>query len=257
MLDPRDDGRTRIPVPTGQKSCPDSAEAAWRLAFWRPIAQAAGMTSLWPAVDALMRRSPLIPVVVIRDWRHAGPMTRALFAGGVPVVEITLRTDQALDAIRAAAAEAGDAAVGAGTLLSPRDIAAAKAAGASFGVSPGLTPELLRAAKDLDFPLLPGVATASEIMTGLEHGYDRFKLFPAVPAGGYELLKALGGPFTQVKFCPTGGITRETAAKFLSLSNVLCVGGSWLAPQAAMDAGDWGAIETIARELVAAARTSA
>jgi 2-dehydro-3-deoxyphosphogluconate aldolase / (4S)-4-hydroxy-2-oxoglutarate aldolase len=214
------------------------------------------MTSTSSAVDALMRRSPLIPVVVIKDWRHAAPMTRALAAGGVPVVEITLRTDQALDAIRAAAAEVGDAAVGAGTLLSPKDIEAAKAAGASFGVSPGLTPALLQAAKDLDFPLLPGVATGSEIMTGLEQGYDRFKLFPAVFAGGYELLKTFGGPFAQVKFCPTGGITRETAANYLSLSNVLCVGGSWLAPQALMDAADWTAIETIARESVEAARAS-
>ena len=244
------------PCPDGLKSCPDSAQATGRLAFWAPIAQAAGMTEAPSRVDALMRRSPLIPVVVIKDWRHAGPMTRALYAGGVPVVEITLRTDQALDAIRAAAAEAGDAAVGAGTLLSPKDVEAAKAAGARFGVSPGLTPELLQAAKDLDFPLLPGVATASEIMAGLEHGYDRFKLFPAVPVGGYELLKALGGPFPQIKFCPTGGITRESAAKFLSLSNVLCVGGSWLAPQAAMDAGDWGLIESIARESVAAARAT-
>jgi 2-dehydro-3-deoxyphosphogluconate aldolase / (4S)-4-hydroxy-2-oxoglutarate aldolase len=208
------------------------------------------------AVDALMRRSPLIPVVVIKDWRHAAPMTRALFAGGVPVVEITLRTDQALEAIRAASAEAGDAVVGAGTLLTPKDIAAAKAAGAKFGVSPGLSPTLLQAAKDLDLPLLPGVATASEIVTGLEHGYDRFKLFPAVPVGGVELLKALSGPFGNVKFCPTGGIARDTAAKFLALDNVLCVGGSWLAPQAAMEAGDWAQIETIARESIAALRAS-
>jgi 2-dehydro-3-deoxyphosphogluconate aldolase/(4S)-4-hydroxy-2-oxoglutarate aldolase len=209
------------------------------------------------AIDALMRRSPLIPVVVIKDWRHAAPMTRALAAGGVPVVEITLRTDQALDAIRAAAAEAGDAAVGAGTLLSPRDIAAAKAAGATFGVSPGLTPTLLQAAKDHDLPLLPGVATASEIMTGLEHGYDRFKLFPAVPVGGVALLKGFAGPFPQVKFCPTGGIARDTAMTFLALDNVLCVGGSWLAPQAAMEAGDWAAIETIARASVAVASVAA
>jgi 2-dehydro-3-deoxyphosphogluconate aldolase/(4S)-4-hydroxy-2-oxoglutarate aldolase len=175
----------------------------------------------------------------------------------VPVVEITLRTDQALEAIRAAAAEAGDAAVGAGTLLSPRDIAAAKAAGATFGVSPGLTPTLLQAAKDHDLPLLPGVATASEVMTGLEHGYDRFKLFPAVPVGGVALLKGFAGPFPQVKFCPTGGIARDTAMTFLALDNVLCVGGSWLAPQATMEAGDWAAIETIARESVAMASVAA
>ena len=202
-----------------------------------------------------MRRAPLIPVVVIKDWRHAAPLSRALAAGGVPVVEITLRTDQALDAIRAAC-EVTEAVVGAGTLLSPKDLEAAAAAGAKFGVSPGLTPDLLRTATDMGFPLLPGIAAASEIMTGLEHGYDRFKLFPAVSAGGYELLKAFGGPFTAVKFCPTGGITRETAAKYLSLDNVLCVGGSWLAPQAAMDAGDWSAIETLARDSVAAAKAN-
>jgi 2-dehydro-3-deoxyphosphogluconate aldolase/(4S)-4-hydroxy-2-oxoglutarate aldolase len=202
------------------------------------------------AVDALMRRSPLIPVVVIRDPRHAAPLARALGKGGVPVVEITLRTSQALEAIRAAAGEVPEAAIGAGTLLSPKDVEAAKAAGATFGVSPGLTPDLLKAATEMDLPLLPGVATASEIMTGLEHGLDRFKLFPAVPAGGYELLKAFGGPFPQVKFCPTGGIARDTAAKFLSLNNVLCVGGSWLAPEAAMAAGDWAAIEQTARASV-------
>jgi 2-dehydro-3-deoxyphosphogluconate aldolase/(4S)-4-hydroxy-2-oxoglutarate aldolase len=202
------------------------------------------------AIDALMRRSPVIPVVVIKDARHAAPLSRALARGGVPVVEITLRTDQALDAIRAAAAEVPEAIVGAGTLLSPKDIEAAKAAGAAFGVSPGLTRDLLRAAREMDFPLLPGVSTASEIMIGLDEGLDRFKLFPAVPVGGYELLKALAGPFPQVKFCPTGGITLETAAHFLSLANVLCVGGSWLAPQALMDAGDWAGIEAIAHSSV-------
>jgi 2-dehydro-3-deoxyphosphogluconate aldolase/(4S)-4-hydroxy-2-oxoglutarate aldolase len=208
------------------------------------------MTRTAQAVDALMRRSPLIPVVVIKDWRHAAPLARALHKGGVPVVEITLRTDQALEAIRAAASEVPEAVIGAGTLLAPKDVEAAKAAGATFGVSPGLTPRLLDAAIEMDFPLLPGVATASEIMTGLERGLDRFKLFPAVPIGGYELLKALGGPFTQVKFCPTGGVTPDTAAKFLSLPNVLCVGGSWLAPQAVMEGGDWSAIERIARDSV-------
>jgi 2-dehydro-3-deoxyphosphogluconate aldolase/(4S)-4-hydroxy-2-oxoglutarate aldolase len=209
------------------------------------------MSTPTKAVDALMRRSPLIPVVVIKDWKHAAPLSRALAKGGVPVVEITLRTDQALEAIRAAAAEVPEAEVGAGTLLSPKDIERAKAAGATFGVSPGLTPGLLKAANEMDFPLLPGVATGSEIMTGLEHGLDRFKLFPAVPVGGIELLKAFGGPFTQVKFCPTGGVSPDNAANFLALPNVLCVGGSWLAPQALMDAGDWAGIEKIARDSVA------
>lgn len=201
-------------------------------------------------VDAAMTRSPFIPVVVIKDAAHAAPLSRALARGGVPVIEITLRTDQALDAIRAATTEAPEVLVGAGTLTTPKDVALAQAAGAVFGVSPGLTPELLRAANDAGFPLLPGVATASEIMTGLAYGLTRFKLFPAVPAGGYELLKALAGPFPQVRFCPTGGITLETAPRFLSLPNVACVGGSWLAPQAMMEAGDWDGIERIARESV-------
>jgi 2-dehydro-3-deoxyphosphogluconate aldolase/(4S)-4-hydroxy-2-oxoglutarate aldolase len=176
---------------------------------------------LTAAVDDVMTRSPFIPVVVIKDWRHAAPLSRALAKGGVPVVEITLRTADALEAIRAAAAEVPEALIGAGTLTSPKDVEAAKAAGAAFGVSPGLTPELLDAANDAGFPLLPGVATASEIMTGLSRGLTRFKLFPAVPAGGYELLKALAGPFPQVRFCPTGGISLETAPKFLSLPNVV------------------------------------
>jgi 2-dehydro-3-deoxyphosphogluconate aldolase/(4S)-4-hydroxy-2-oxoglutarate aldolase len=208
------------------------------------------MTDLTAQIDAVMTRAPFIPVVVIQDARHAAPLSRALARGGVPIIEITLRTPAALDAIRAAAAEVPEALIGAGTITSPKDIQAVMAAGAAFGVSPGLTPELLDAANDLGFPLLPGVVTASEIMTGLSRGLTRFKLFPAVPVGGYELLKALGGPFPQVRFCPTGGITLETAPKFLSLPNVTCVGGSWLAPAALMEAGDWDGIERIARESV-------
>jgi 2-dehydro-3-deoxyphosphogluconate aldolase/(4S)-4-hydroxy-2-oxoglutarate aldolase len=204
------------------------------------------------AVEAVMTASPIIPVVVIQDAGQAVPLSRALARGGVPVVEITLRSPAALDAIRAAVAEVPEALVGAGTILNRRDLEAAMAAGARFGVSPGATPELLRAAVEARFPLLPGVQTPSEIMAALDLGLSRFKLFPAVPVGGYDLLKALAGPFPQVRFCPTGGVTRETAGRFLALPNVLCVGGSWLAPQAAMDAGDWDAIERIARESVEA-----
>ncbi len=203
--------------------------------------------------EAVMTRSPVIPVVVIQDWRHAAPLARALARGGVGIIEITMRTSAALEAVKAAAAEVPESMVGAGTLLNPRDMEAVMKAGASFGVSPGSTPALLGAARDAGFPLLPGVVTASEIMSGLELGYDRFKLFPATQVGGYDLLKALGGPFPQVKFCPTGGISAETAPRYLGLANVLCVGGSWLAPQAAMEAGDWAAIEALARAATAGA----
>ncbi len=202
------------------------------------------------AIDALMRRSPVIPVVVVRKAAHAVPLARALAKGGVPVVEITLRTDQALDAIRAAAAEVPEAVIGAGTLLSAKDVEAAKAAGAKFGVSPGISAALIEASKAVGLPLLPGVATSSEIILGLEHGLDRFKLFPAEAVGGRVLLKSLSGPFPQVGFCPTGGVTLTTAPEYLKLSNVICVGGSWLAPQAALDAGDWGGITRIARASV-------
>jgi 2-dehydro-3-deoxyphosphogluconate aldolase/(4S)-4-hydroxy-2-oxoglutarate aldolase len=210
-------------------------------------------SALSEAVDVLMRRAPVIPVVVLKDARHAAPLARALAKGGAPAVEITLRTEAALEAIRRAAEEVPEAIVGAGTLLSPKDVKAAKAAGARFGVSPGLTPSLIEAASDEELPLLPGVATASEIVTGLEHGLDRFKLFPAEAVGGRALLKALAGPFPNVAFCPTGGITLETVHAYLELPNVICVGGSWLAPAQAMEAGDWAAIEKLARVAVDAA----
>lgn len=202
------------------------------------------------AVDALMRRSPVIPVVVVKKAVHAVPLSRALARGGVPVVEITLRTPAALDAIRAAADEVPEAVIGAGTLLTTKDVKAAKAAGARFGVSPGISRALIEASLDAGLPLLPGVATASEIILGLEHGLDRFKLFPAEQVGGRALLKALSGPFPNVGFCPTGGVTLETSAKYLALPNVICVGGSWLAPQAALDAGDWGGVTRIAKASV-------
>lgn len=202
------------------------------------------------AVDALMRRSPVIPVVVVKKAVHAVPLSRALARGGVPVVEITLRTPAALDAIRAAADEVPEAVIGAGTLLTTKDVKAAKAAGARFGVSPGISRALIEASLDAGLPLLPGVATPSEIILGLEHGLDRFKLFPAEQVGGRALLKALSGPFPNVGFCPTGGVTLETSAKYLALPNVICVGGSWLAPQAALDAGDWGGVTRIAKASV-------
>lgn len=199
-------------------------------------------------IEATMRLAPVIPVVVIHDAKLAVPMARALVAGGAPAIEVTLRTPAALDAIRAIAAEVEGAMIGVGTVLTARDLDAAREAGARFAVSPGASPKLLDAADDSDLPLLPGAATASEIMALLERGYRHLKFFPAVPAGGHKLLGAWASPLPQVRFCPTGGISLSNAADFLTLPNVICVGGSWLTPPDKMAAGDWDAIELLARE---------
>jgi 2-dehydro-3-deoxyphosphogluconate aldolase / (4S)-4-hydroxy-2-oxoglutarate aldolase len=199
-------------------------------------------------VEATMRLAPVIPVVIIDDAKHAVPMARALVAGGIPAIEVTLRTPAALDAIRAIAAEVEGAVVGVGTVLTAKDLQAAEQAGARFAVSPGVSPNLLAAADDSALPLLPGAATASEVMSLLERGYRHLKFFPAVPAGGAKLIGAWASPLPQVRFCPTGGISLSTAADFLSLPNVLCVGGSWLTPNDKLKAGDWSGIEQLARE---------
>jgi 2-dehydro-3-deoxyphosphogluconate aldolase/(4S)-4-hydroxy-2-oxoglutarate aldolase len=199
-------------------------------------------------VETLMRLAPVIPVVIIDDARAAVPMARALVAGGIPAIEVTLRTPAALDAIRAIAAEVEGAMVGCGTALTARDLQAAQQAGARFAVSPGTSPRLLDAADDSALPLLPGAATASEAMAVLERGYRHLKFFPAVPAGGHKLLGAWASPLPQLRFCPTGGISLANAADFLTLPNVLCVGGSWLTPTDKLAGGDWAGIERLARE---------
>jgi 2-dehydro-3-deoxyphosphogluconate aldolase/(4S)-4-hydroxy-2-oxoglutarate aldolase len=199
-------------------------------------------------VEATMRLAPVIPVVIIDDARHAVPMARALVAGGIPAIEVTLRTPAALDAIRAIAGEVEGAVVGVGTVLTAKDLHAAEQAGARFAVSPGVSPNLLAAAEDSALPLLPGVATASEAMNMLERGYRHLKFFPAVPAGGTKLLGAWASPLPQLRFCPTGGIALSSAPDFLSLPNVLCVGGSWLTPKDKLLSGDWEGIEQLARE---------
>jgi 2-dehydro-3-deoxyphosphogluconate aldolase / (4S)-4-hydroxy-2-oxoglutarate aldolase len=199
-------------------------------------------------VEATMRLAPVIPVVIIDDAKHAVPMARALVAGGTPAIEVTLRTAAALDAIRAIAAEVEGAVVGVGTVLTAKDLHAAEQAGARFAVSPGVSPNLLAAADDSTLPLLPGVATASEAMSLLERGYRHLKFFPAVPAGGAKLLGAWASPLPQLRFCPTGGITLSSAQDFLTLPNVLCVGGSWLTPNEKLKSGDWAGIEQLARE---------
>ncbi|MBT8423439.1 MAG: bifunctional 4-hydroxy-2-oxoglutarate aldolase/2-dehydro-3-deoxy-phosphogluconate aldolase [Silicimonas sp.] len=197
--------------------------------------------------------APVIPVLVIEDAAIAGDLARALVAGGLPALEVTLRTPAALETIREMAAVDGGV-VGAGTLLTPDDVAAAKNAGALFGVSPGATDRLLDAAEDADLPLLPGAATASEAMRLLERGYTVQKFFPAEASGGAPALKAISGPLPQIRFCPTGGITLVKAPEYLGLGNTICVGGSWVAPQSLIDAGDWAGIESLAREAAALSR---
>jgi len=192
--------------------------------------------------------APVIPVLTINELEHAVPLARALAAGGLRVLEITMRTPVALAAIEAMRKAVPDAVVGVGTLTRAMDFAAADRAGAQFGVTPGLTPELASAARGARFPLLPGVMTPTELIAARNAGFSVLKLFPADQAGGIGMLKALGAPFPDVLFCPTGGISRETAPDFLALPNVVCVGGSWVAPRAMLEAGDWAGIEALARD---------
>ncbi len=190
--------------------------------------------------------APVVPVLVVRDIAHARPLATALVAGGLPALEVTLRTPVALDVIQEMAQVPGGM-VGAGTLITPDDVRAAKAAGATFGVSPGATDELLAACEAEDLPLLPGAATASEAMRLLARGYDMLKFFPAGASGGAPALKSIGAPLPQITFCPTGGVTPDNAGDYLSLSNVACVGGSWVAPGDLVRAGEWDRIRDIAR----------
>ena len=194
----------------------------------------------------IMRTSPVIPVIAIDDIEHAVPLAQALVAGGIRVLEVTLRTKHGLAAIRAMVDQVPGAIVGVGTLTQPEEFAASRDAGAVFGVSPGLTSALIAAAKSSGLPLLPGVMTPSEVMAAREVGFRQLKLFPAVPAGGIGMLNAIGGPLPDVTFCPTGGISIDTAPQFLALKNVACVGGSWLTPKDAMQSGDWARITALA-----------
>ena len=207
-------------------------------------------TTKTPPFSALqvMHDAPVIPVIVLNDVAHAVPMARALVAGGIRMLEVTLRTSQALACIEAIAKEVPEAIVGAGTVRNAADAKAAANAGAKFAVSPGYPPSVGPACRDEGPPLLPGVATGSEIMMAQEDGYTELKFFPAMQAGGPAMLKAWSGPFFDVRFCPTGGVTAQNASEFLSLSNVACVGGSWLVPAEALAKGDWARIEMLARE---------
>ena len=196
----------------------------------------------------ILKVAPVVPVLIIERLEHAAPLAQALCAGGLRVLEVTMRTPVALPAIEAMRKAAPDAIVGVGTLTKPQDFQAASDAGAQFGVSPGLTAELAEASGNVSFPLLPGVMTPSEVIAAKLQGFTALKLFPAMQAGGLGMLRALASPFNDVIFCPTGGITRESAPDFLALPNVACVGGSWVAPAKLLDSGDWQAIEALARE---------
>ena len=211
------------------------------------------MTKKLTALE-VMRDAPVIPVIVLNDVKDAVPLARALVAGGIRMLEVTLRTPQALQCIEAIARDVPEAVAGAGTIRSASDAQASVLAGAKFGVSPGYTSAVGKACRDLGLPLLPGVATGSEIMMAQEDGYQQLKFFPAMQAGGLPMLKAWQGPFGDVTFCPTGGIHAGNAAEFLALSNVACVGGSWIVPTDAIQQGDWARIEKLAREATQLAR---
>lgn len=200
-----------------------------------------------PTIKPLLQISPVIPVLVIDDSEHAIPLAQALVAGGIKVLEVTLRTPNALEVISLIARHVPDAVLAAGTVTTPAQWDEAARAGARFVVSPGLTPRLMDAAPSAPVPLLPGVATASELMAAQDAGFVCFKFFPAQQAGGVGMLKALSGPFADAVFCPTGGITIDTARDFLALPNVACVGGSWLAPAPLLKAGDWAGITALAQ----------
>jgi 2-dehydro-3-deoxyphosphogluconate aldolase / (4S)-4-hydroxy-2-oxoglutarate aldolase len=199
------------------------------------------------ALDVL-NSGPVVPVIVINNLDHAVPLAKALVAGGIKVLEVTLRTPVAIEAIRMISKEVSDAIVGAGTVATADDLNAVAGAGGVFAISPGLTPTLLSAANNGPIALIPGISTASELMLGMEYGYEEFKFFPAAAAGGIKMLKSIGGPFPHVTFCPTGGISPDNYKSYLELKNVACVGGSWLAPTDALEQGDYQKITTLAKK---------
>ncbi len=201
------------------------------------------------ALDVL-QTSPVVPVIVINNIDHAVPLAKALVAGGVKVLEVTLRTPVAIEAIKRIAEEVPDAIVGAGTVATEADLQAVTDAGGVFAISPGLTPTLLQAALNGSIALIPGISTASELMFGMEYGLREFKFFPAEAAGGIKMIKSIGGPFPQATFCPTGGISPDNYKEYLSLKNVACVGGSWLAPMDALEQGDYQKITGLAQKAI-------
>ncbi|MGM3193274.1 bifunctional 4-hydroxy-2-oxoglutarate aldolase/2-dehydro-3-deoxy-phosphogluconate aldolase [Dickeya dadantii subsp. dieffenbachiae] len=205
------------------------------------------------SAEQILTAGPVVPVIVINKLEHAVPMAKALVAGGVRVLELTLRTACAVEAIRLIAQEVPDAIVGAGTVTNPQQLAEVTAAGAQFAISPGLTEPLLKAATEGTIPLIPGISTVSELMLGMDYGLREFKFFPAEANGGVKALQAIAGPFGKIRFCPTGGISLKNYRDYLALKSVLCVGGSWLVPADALESGDYDRITALAREAVAGA----
>jgi len=209
-------------------------------------------TNIWKIQPKeVLTAGPVMPVMVIQNLDDAVPLAEALVAGGIRVLEITLRTPIALEAIKLIANNVKDAIVGAGTITTPEQLKAAEDAGAVFAISPGLTPTLLAAAQTGNIALIPGIATLSELMLGIEYGLDQFKFFPAEAAGGIPMLKAIAGPVPYVTFCPTGGISPENYNAYLALSNVACVGGSWLAPADIVKNKDWAKVTDLAKQAIA------
>ena len=201
----------------------------------------------------IVKAGPVIPVMVVEKLEYAVPMAKALLAGGIRVLEITLRTPVAIDVIRAISSEVPDAIVGAGTVLTPEELYMVADAGGTFALSPGMTPKLLEAANSGPIAFIPGISTASELMMGMEMGYDVFKFFPAEAAGGVKAIRSIGGPFPHCTFCPTGGISPANCRDYLALENVACVGGSWLVPGDAVKNGEWEQIARLASEAVSLA----
>ncbi len=202
----------------------------------------------------VLNAGPVVPVIVIKKIEQAVPLALALLKGGIKVLEVTLRSEAAIDAIRLLSREVPDAIVGAGTVANPEDLEAVAAAGAVFAISPGLTPSLLDAANRGPIALIPGIATASELMLGMEMGYTAFKFFPAEAAGGVSMLKSIGGPFPQITFCPTGGVSQKNFNDYLALANVACVGGSWIVPPREIEMENWDSITKLAQNAVAESR---
>ncbi|WP_038830043.1 bifunctional 4-hydroxy-2-oxoglutarate aldolase/2-dehydro-3-deoxy-phosphogluconate aldolase [Yersinia pseudotuberculosis] len=208
------------------------------------------MKSWKTSAEQIMTAGPVVPVIVINKLEQAVPLAKALVAGGVRVLEVTLRTPCAVEAIRAIAKEVPETIIGAGTVLNPQQLAEVVEAGAQFAISPGLTDELLKAACEGSIPLIPGISTVSELMLGMSYGLREFKFFPAEANGGVKALQAIGGPFSQVRFCPTGGITPNNYRDYLALKSVLCIGGSWLVPADALESGDYARITELAKQAV-------
>ncbi|MDP5032760.1 MAG: bifunctional 4-hydroxy-2-oxoglutarate aldolase/2-dehydro-3-deoxy-phosphogluconate aldolase [Paraglaciecola sp.] len=213
------------------------------------------MTKNWKlSSEEIFSQGPVVPVLVIKDVEHAVPLAKALIAGGIRVLEVTLRTPAALEVIAKIAKEVPEALIGAGTVTNRAQLKEVQDAGAMFAISPGMTPDLLEAGNEGDIPLIPGISSISELMKGLDHGYTHFKFFPAEASGGVKALKAIGGPFPDVAFCPTGGISPSNYLDYLALPNVRCAGGSWLVPDGAMENGEWDKITELAKQAVAGAK---